>query len=528
LLSNIWFAGIIVVGLTRFERLNPLDIGFFLGNLVLTASFYWRSSLANTRLAENKLMKEVMVRLRNKMADALKLDDKVKDWDSLKDEVKGEVEKANNELNVLRSAKEEGEEKRRSEFDAKDVDEIVFMPEDSTGFERYREKMERDNLIRKDISRIVSWGSQDGDTFLNALSAAGDWQGKVKLFVFIPKGVRPNDPRVELTIKNMYGAAASMPPGGGLVLANAGDAYVNSFVKHAVGADMTFGTTWANLNDLLQDQSLPWIVTDIYNGWLNIRKMFENFNLKAHLDKDKRELGRSTTINILKDRGVDLDNIYSKQFSVFNGIVLMGPKAVDMFTTIAHELNGESLRMNADLFIPILMATAHGIGDQEGLVKEIIEYVQAQHVNGNGGFQHHDSEEAAVAMIQALIGEKTRLYNRITRVARKGEFQDIETMVHFPSREAERFEPYSSDHRAQQLAQAVKDAAQTTEGKGRGGIDLNFQPQFIQRPSGQSPANIQGTDVIKMPDGFKGFNFNIVRFTANLTVNSAFQLMFMQ
>ena len=62
--------------------------------------------------------------------------------------------------------------------------------------------------------------------------------------------------------------------------------------------------------------------------------------------------------------------------------------------------------------------------------------------------------------------------------------------------------------------------------KSNGGIDLNFQPQFIQRSSKTNSAGIQEADVPHMPDGFKGFNFNIVHFTSNLTVNGAFQLMF--
>jgi hypothetical protein len=73
-------------------------------------------------------------------------------------------------------------------------------------------------------------------------------------------------------------------------------------------------------------------------------------------------------------------------------------------------------------------------------------------------------------------------------------------------------------------AQAAADSAViSSPTKSNGGIDLNFQPQFIQRSSQTSFTPIQGP---VMPDGFKGFNFNIVRFTSNLTVNGAVQLMF--
>ncbi len=80
-------------------------------------------------------------------------------------------------------------------------------------------------------------------------------------------------------------------------------------------------------------------------------------------------------------------------------------------------------------------------------------------------------------------------------------------------------EPESKPERADQ-------AVISSEIKKEGGIDLNFQPQFIQQASRTSPTSIQEAAITDMPDGFKGFNFNIVSFTSNLTVNGAFQLMF--
>jgi len=59
-----------------------------------------------------------------------------------------------------------------------------------------------------------------------------------------------------------------------------------------------------------------------------------------------------------------------------------------------------------------------------------------------------------------------------------------------------------------------------------GGIDLDFQPQFIEQFSRAGSAPVPPAGIANMPDGFKGFNFNIVRFTPQLTVNGAFQRMF--
>ena len=55
------------------------------------------------------------------------------------------------------------------------------------------------------------------------------------------------------------------------------------------------------------------------------------------------------------------------------------------------------------------------------------------------------------------------------------------------------------------------------------GIDLNFQPQFIKRGKASYAAEVSS---VNLSVEFKGFDFNIVRFTPNLTTNGAFQLMF--
>ena len=60
----------------------------------------------------------------------------------------------------------------------------------------------------------------------------------------------------------------------------------------------------------------------------------------------------------------------------------------------------------------------------------------------------------------------------------------------------------------------------------KGGIDLSFQPEFIERPSHSNDRSVHGVNVPNVHDNFKGFNFRIVRFTPELTANSAFQLMF--
>jgi len=530
--SNILFAGNIALEWARFARFNPLDIGIFLGNLCLTASFYWSSARANVRLAENRLMKEIMIRLRNKMADALGIKEKVRDWKSFEEVVKQSVADAEKEEKKLQLAKEEGEENRRREFRDKKIDEIVLMVEDRqdvAGFAGRRERLVSDNIIRSGVTyKALPWGSLEGDTFLQTLLEIKNGHVKNNMFIFVPKGVKPDDPRIELCIKNLYGAAARMPRGG-LVMANAEDAYAGPAVRFVKESDMTFGTTWVNMRKL-DKTSQPWMITDIHEGSLNIPKLFKELDLQSRIMKDQRKDGNSSVIDLLKKRGYFLPKDSEQQqqydlmqqFSASNGTLVMGPRAVKMFTLIAQKLKGAKLKLYADLLIPVLIAIAHG-ADEIELTREILDYVQAQILNG------HSDDMRSTEILKKLYGAaedpRTKLYLSIANTARSEEFKDFKARAHLPARGTDILERSPSE--ALKLAQDVKDAAQASVPtvKLRGGIDLNFQPQYIQRPSQQGPAGIQEVSTTNMLGDIKGFNFNIVRFTSQLTVNGAFQLM---
>ena len=73
--------------------------------------------------------------------------------------------------------------------------------------------------------------------------------------------------------------------------------------------------------------------------------------------------------------------------------------------------------------------------------------------------------------------------------------------------------------------QIPKDAAALApQQRKTGGIDLNFHPQYIERfARGRNSEKREFTRLL--PAGFKGFNFNIIRFRPNLTVKGAFNLM---
>lgn len=182
-----------------------------------------------------------------------------------------------------------------------------------------------------------------------------------------------------------------------------------------------------------------------------------------------------------------------KQFSAFNGIILMGPEAVDIFARTAERVEKSGLReklerihFTSDLLIPPLKTGS--LKDPLEVDREIEGYVGERSrwldlaeglVNGN---------------LKAVQDALTMLYKTIDQEMGRNPLK-IKAYVPHPG------------------AEVYKE----------GGIDLSFQPQFIQRSSRASFTPIQEPVI---PDGFKGFNFNIVRFTSQLTANSAFQLMF--
>jgi len=272
------------------------------------------------------------------------------------------------------------------------------------------------------------------------------------------------------------------------------------------------------------------MITDIHEGSLNIPKLFKELDLQSRIMKDQRKDGNSSVIDLLKKRGYFLPKDSEQQqqydlmqqFSASNGTLVMGPRAVKMFTLIAQKLKGAKLKLYADLLIPVLIAIAHG-ADEIELTREILDYVQAQILNG------HSDDMRSTEILKKLYGAaedpRTKLYLSIANTARSEEFKDFKARAHLPARGTDILERSPSE--ALKLAQDVKDAAQASVPtvKLRGGIDLNFQPQYIQRPSQQGPAGIQEVSTTNMLGDIKGFNFNIVRFTSQLTVNGAFQLM---
>ncbi|MDE2230661.1 MAG: TolC family protein [Candidatus Omnitrophica bacterium] len=496
-----------------FGRFNVLEIFGLLASVAITFANYLGPTLANKRLIDNKNMKEVLLRLRERMAEAVGLTAGPHQWPVFKKNVVENVSQANNEEQIIRRAVEEAESHEGD-------DPVVLLVEnhDPKYIEALRETVRN--------SQIIGWGTQDGDTFFKALRETKSGKDNHKLFLFVEGNIPPDDPRIQLGIYNLY-AAAKTTPKGGLVLGYAQDAYVGPPVQHADGSGITFGTHWTNIRDLhdLSRPSRAWVISDLNEGLTTVARMYENLDLREHARKRF-----SPTINIIRAKGLDLDNESAQQMMGLTRLMTMSPEEVQLQTVLAEELvNAGGLRFIPDIIIPRVMA--QNFEDPNILLKEYMDYIQAQirsgadngHGNGNGnGNGYKESFERNLNAIRnASVDERTRVYSVIGEVSLSR--HNLKNMVYLPERNTVVFA--SASDRARHLAQRVVDAAMNASAAKRsGGIDLDFQPQFINR---FSTAGLSGRrEAVQMSEGFQGFNFHIVRFTPSLTVNDAFHLMF--
>jgi len=270
--------------------------------------------------------------------------------------------------------------------------------------------------------------------------------------------------------------------------------------------------------------------------------------------------------------GIRFDNENIRQFLVSNGSFSLDDKATEIWLKIADRLHAEGLNaqtllhMTGDIWIPI-----DKIIEYSGL-----EYAEKWHQIGN--YIHRRTFWPDMRKYIRETGKSRgdmekilrRIYEIIDGVLAEYNY-DLPLNIYPPSADIEKFIHVPDDNPEPAIREFAKELMGTggmsllpgglevsnvvslradesstrtgsepvqspKAGSGqadnamnvrRGGIDLNFQPQFIQRGSGVGfPTKAFGNEMIGMPGEFKGFNFNIVRFTPHLTVNGAFQMMF--
>jgi hypothetical protein len=500
------------------------------------------------------------------------------------------------EQRVVDLAKQEGQIETAAELDLNNsprIDAIVIISEDEKNVDVLKHHVDeiRGRIIRKDIPVEVVTPAYKGSAsaYFEALlmikknfearhglySNVKPWKDARVAFIFHGReAVQNNNTLIDWSIANAYRAAASMAKlvptkeGGssGSIVIFSRDFYAGP-VEQVPGSDTTILTSKVNGDEL---NKLGWVSTSFSeNGDSEIDEVLEKVDIKGILEKDKKHRRGSNTAKFFKGKLYDLYNTVLKQFSAFNGIILMGPEAKAEDVRIAERLRDSGLmellaaHLTSDVIIPKLIARNP---DNDEFNRKINDYVEerggwsdftaAENARGAElGFKGIQSDAVTIckAIVNAVnphtrlenvLPDLRTLYNLIGRVVNPNsklkEFYNIIRQEVKPDSKIHAYVPHgevyihgskdgSGFNKIQSVLGITKDGAMSSTAKVPGGIDMDFQPQFIQRPSSTGPSGIKEDNVpANTPDGFKGFNFNIVRFTSQLTVNNAFQLMFTQ
>jgi hypothetical protein len=477
-------------------------------------------------------MRLIIEKLNNKLNDAL--DPEGEDYKKY-----GDLSSQQQRERLIEDlAKMEGEEAIRNELSAHTIKKIVIIaenPDDINDMNSFKEEQREGTsgkIVRDDVPIEVMSPEHKGsgyayeEAFFKVRKKLGE-EGRVIYILYDKDAPRPVKNTLIRSITDGYRGAVSMSRSSPVsskedIILFVRDAYEGP-IEQVEGSDITFESSRVKRDDL------PWLglinSKFAYNGDPKIDQLLEKLNIPSLL-KSQKPLG-SKIAKTLRDRLYVLSNPVLKQYSTFNGTILMGREGVDLFEKIIEKLRSTGLKeklsqlhFTSDFVIPMLIAKSFKSGGE--LKKELDEYWQER------------IKWPDIMRLQRGQREETReALRQLYALIAKTVDPDIKISVFMPYPEAEIFElrrPVNGTNgnvALESKPERVPDhAVISSEIKKEGGIDLNFQPQFIQRASRTSPTSIQEVAITDMPDGFKGFNFNIVRFTSNLTVNGAFQLMF--
>ncbi len=255
--------------------------------------------------------------------------------------------------------------------------------------------------------------------------------------------------------------------------------------------------------------------------------------------KEILEKGGVKTINrFLEEKMASLNDLVEKH-RASNGIYTLDDDAVKIFSKISDVLKNSQLEdklqrihWTSDLLIPVVIFLMKQVNDNiRGVYGRYITVRSAwPDLNPKGSpltnGERRDVEDVLGQLYEIVAAAVNAINPRLAVKAYEpyaSSFRPNTTKERWQNGDAQVQETLAY---VKEVVSAVNKAQVSSRKTSEGGIDLDFKPQFIEQSSGDSVPVIQDGAAANMPDGFKGFNFNIIRFTSNLTVNGAFELMF--
>lgn len=430
-----------------------------------------------------------------------------------------EAKQREDEVRVRTLTKQEGQEQINIELTAAkprvDAIVIIYDNKDQKNIANLRTYMEnlRGRLIRQKIpvevvpTKLVGSGNAYLDALLNFKVGHPELgPNALVMFVFHEKRSGSDYTRIDEAITKGYRAAASMTePAGGNILIFDKDDYEGP-IRQVPGADITLLTSRVTGADLLK---LGWVHTDFTrDGKPRVLEILDRMDLhKLKQENQENPSGSRIVSHMEKEDLKDLSKHSLRQFSAFNGIALLGPNAVAKFEEISGKVKAEAV-LRKKIPVSFIRDLVNPL-----IANDIADYVlKRSKVNDLG----EDLDNGELQAVRADLGDFYHKYG-----AKNKKKPDLIVNAFVPSPRSEIYLPYFTRKENSSDAAAISSGTQK-----QGGIDLNFQPQFIQRPTNTEASYSKDAFIPAMPVGFQGFNFNIISFTPELTVNGAVQLMF--
>jgi hypothetical protein len=431
------------------------------------------------------------------------------------------------------------------------VDAIVFISDtenDTAVLQQYAEGL-RGRLIRKDIPVEVIGRTYKGsaNAYLDALlkvkekfetgaykdryPALKSWKDARVLFIFNRRNNAASNSLLDWNIANGYRMASSMSEAGHIIV-NTRDLYFGPLEHIPPGGGITIMTSRVNGGEDLKNSN--WAHTDIYKGRPQVLEILGNMNIQSLEETAAVAPRPPRTLSFLRDQKYHLSNKQLKQFSILNGMFVFGPDAVALTSIIAEKQSGNShkdklnIHLTPDIIDILLKSINLNGGDWNQVVdKHLANRARWSDNGGNGTNEDKikdikDALREFYGMVAAAVkAVPVRINAWVPHPGAELIIKNIHENGH--STETQRILALLENHDTATEADKASLAARTDK---KGGIDLAFQPQFIQRHQQAGLQPIGQEERPLLPEGFTGFNFNIVRFKSQLTVNGAFGLMF--
>jgi len=559
----------------RFHKLNasPSVEAYILLEMVATIAVYWSTHLqlyfrawkAKTELDNKQFISELRTKLDPNGLIKKKLEDKIAALKSVDPNFR---ELTANEQRIKAISIMEEDQQVIEELDPNNAPTfnkiaIVLQQENNQSMHdlnQYIKEVEayvRDTLKgsnspdrtikAENFVEVIPSPKASGDGFFEAQEVLDPDPDSPDRTLYILHGIesRHDLSRIKRAIRKALVAGKNMSEGGAVVI---GDQ--NDFDGPMIQSSNAYFTQIATMVNTEVASETEYVDTNVHrNGDSRVIGIQDEF----HPETDKFEVNQfvgSSQITIMSKDGVKLAKEWGRRIKAAGlreylnlhfGRDFLAPMAIMMneddpikldalISALAESrLNMPDIRQQ---FPHVHSSEVPYLQDQR--FTQFKEFLQTSYEKGAaaiaGGVSYDDFEKALKTILRterwitdprSLILDDLKKTYRIMAQVIEQNMQEQETLLR-PRYDAFLVHSGSGMYR---LVTAADSASIARSNAGNGGIDLNYQPKFI-RKFDHHFSTIGDTTMSGFSNDIKGFNFNIVRFTSNLSFSGALHLMY--